>query len=489
MSHFSRRQFLVAGSAALLSSPVMGSMVAANETIQMGLIGSGGRGQQLLPKFVDVPGVVFKSVCDPDPQRANQAADLAVEKGQAHRPEVVTDLRRVIEDPAIDAVVIATPNHWHALAGVWAMNAGKAVYVEKPLAHSLWQSQKLVQTAQQTGKIASGGTQRRSYPVLASTMKRIHDGEFGAIEYAHVVFYRFRPAIGKRTTPLTPPSEMDSNLWFGPAIPTALYRDNWHYDWHWSWNTGNGELGNNGPHFLDIARWALNEPELAPQVFSFGGRLGWDDAGETPNQQVIYYGYKKAPLIVEVRNTPMSWDSKDAGSVNGVRQGVIIKCENATISGLNKLTISDPQGKVMETIGERLTNPHQQNFVQALRANEASLLNCPVHDSHVSCGLTLQGNISERVGGSVSRLGRKTSFEHLQSVVERESFHPVFAQAVDRWKTHATGLGIDVNDPGLEIGVPLRFETGSGQFTGDFAESANRFVKGPEMRAGFQFES
>ncbi|RMF90608.1 MAG: gfo/Idh/MocA family oxidoreductase, partial [Planctomycetota bacterium] len=282
-----RRRFL----GALAAVPMVMSRALAqgpSRRVRVAVCGCGWRGGQLIPQFAGIEQAEIVAVCDPDTSRLAEKLALAKAKTGTSAIRAVRDIREVIDADDIDALVLSTPNHWHALATIWGLQAGKHVYVEKPVAHDLWESHRMVEAAAKYGKVVQGGTHRRSFQTIRRIMDRIANKEFGRVRRAHVVIYRFRESIGLRDTPLPIPETVDYNLWSGPAQMIPLYRNAFHYDWHWMWETGNGESANNGSHMLDLARWALQQETLAPRVMSIGGRYLWNDAGETPNTQVVF---------------------------------------------------------------------------------------------------------------------------------------------------------------------------------------------------------
>lgn len=471
-----RRQFLGATAAALLSSSSQAA--GPNEAIRIGLVGAGWRGGQLIPQFAKIPDVRIVAVCDPDSARAAEKAKQVADLTGVDSARVETDLRRVIESDAVDAVVSATPNHWHALAAIWACEAGKHVYAEKPLAYSLWESQQMVRAAKKYDRIVQCGTHRRSFPIIRSIMERIRAGEFGRPIRARVVTRKFRESIGKRSEPMPIPSEVDYNLWAGPAPMSPIYRNELHYDWHWMWETGNGELANNGCHMLDLACWALGQEKLAPAVAAIGGRLYWNDAGETPNTLVAYYDYRPAPIIAEVHNLAESPGARKAGEFQGLQHGFIVECENATILGANHVEVRDRDGKTVERQEEKEGKLHPANFIDAVRSGSREKLTCPVEVGHISGGLALQGNVSYHLGATgVDRFDRAYS----EATPETKS-------TMDRMLGHLDDLGIDSAKSRLTVGPTLSFDPDSEQFTGVQADDANRLLRRADYRKPFVVE-
>jgi predicted dehydrogenase len=468
-----RRRFLAASTATLLSSTSRAA--SANDEIRVAIIGAGWRGGQLVPQFAKIPGVRIVSVCDPDAKRAAEKAKMVEDVTDGKSAAVETDLRRVIESSSVDAVVIASPNHWHALSTIWACQAGKDVYVEKPIGHSLWESGQIVKAAAKYGRIVQGGTQRRSFETLRSIMGRIHEGEFGPVIRARAIVYKFRESIGRRSSPMRIPPEVDYNLWAGPAPMSPIFRNELHYDWHWMWDTGNGELANNGSHMLDLARWALGQERLAPAVISIGGRFAWNDAGETPNTQVAYFDYKPAPLIAEIRNLPEKPGTRSAGDYRGVRAGFIIECAEATVQGTNHFEIRDRNGKVIEKQDPKAGNKHEVNFIDAMRSRSSDGLTCPIDVAHVSCGLALQANISHHLAAA----GKSQLAKTLANA------DPELKAAVDRMLGNLEALGIDVARSRLSVGPMLAFDPAGEQFTGPHSKQARLLTRRRKERKPF----
>src|SRR5437867_2659542 len=309
MSNITRRQFLedsilaaAAAAAASISAPVLAAeprAVSANDKITVAIIGCGIRGKQHASELAKLSDCEIAYVCDPDRDRtAEVVADLVAKN--LPQPKAVQDLRVILEDKSVTAVFIATPNHWHALAAIWAMQAGKDVYVEKPVSHNISEGRRIVQVARKLGRICQGGTQNRSNAALAEAIKYIHEGKLGEVKLARSIVYGRRDSIGGPTQ-CEVPASVDYNLWAGPAAMGPLTRPKFHYDWHWFWNTGNGELGNNNIHSLDICRWGLGVTGFGRAVISYGGRLGYTDAGQTPNTQVVVFDFGAKTIVSETR--------------------------------------------------------------------------------------------------------------------------------------------------------------------------------------------
>ncbi len=468
-----RRQFIAATAATLLSSTCRAA--GPNDAIRIAILGAGWRGGQLIPQFAGIPDVRIVSVCDPDSRRAaEQASQVEALTGVASA-KIETDLRRVLDSNSVDAVVSATPNHWHALAAIWACEAGKHVYAEKPLAHSLWESQQMVKAAEKYHRIAQCGTHRRSFPILRAIMERIHAGEFGRVVRARITTRKFRESIGKRSEPMLIPAEIDYNLWAGPAPMSPIYRNEFHYDWHWMWETGNGELANNGCHMLDLARWALGHDKLAPSVMALGGRLHWDDAGETPNTMVAYFDYQPAPLIAEVHNLAEKPGARSAGEYQGLQHGFIIECEDATVLGGNHVEVRDRDGKTVERQVEKEGRLHPANFIDAVRSGSGEKLTCPLSTGHTTCGLALQANISYLLGSP-----GKDGLTKLLSESDPET-----KGTIDRMLGHLDDLGIESCRSQLTVGPTLAFDPESERFTGPQSDAANRLLRRPSYREPF----
>src|SRR5947208_10032817 len=348
--------------------------------------GVGGRGHQLIPRIREVPGARIVALCDVDQAHLDREAQPFKDRSE----EVATyrDLRRVLDDKGIDAVVIALPNHWHALATVWACQAGKDVYVEKPFAHDLWEGRQLVAAARKYGRMVQVGTQNRSSAFLRRVFDRLKGGELGAIRFAHALVYRARDGIGTVDAPTPPPSTLDYDLWCGPAPRKPLMRKQLHYEWHWFWDTGNGEMGNNGIHVMDVCRWALKQDQPPPRAMSIGGRFGFNDCGETANTQIALMDYRPAPLICEVRNLSVAKGDDPMRKLRGRGSGIVIDCEGGYFAGDGTGgALFDRQGKKMRDLADgdksdAMERNHLSNFIAAVGSRKASDLAAEAQVGH-----------------------------------------------------------------------------------------------------------
>ena len=417
-------------------------ILGANDRVVTASIGIRGQGNALKRGFAKLPNVSIKTLCDIDanlaPERINDAklADVPTFK-----PGFAQDLRRVLDDKDIDAVVIATPNHWHALATIWALQAGKHVYVEKPASHTVWEGRKMVEAAARYNKIVQVGTMNRSRPAVREAIKFIHEGGLGKVYMARGLCFKPRPAIGKYpdgpmapgekyaltviATTLEPTydeqylSKVDYDLWLGPAPKRAFNRNRFHYNWHWHWDYGDGDTGNQGPHQFDIARWGLQKNEHPVKIRSFGGYYGAESSQETPDTQTSTYEYADGSVLEFATRGGFTNDEA------GVRIGNIFygskgwlwveeagKKWQSYFGPKNEkgpgADLSDPAG---EPTGLTTTEyPHYQNFIDAIRAGDAKLLNCDILEGHLSSTLPHLGNISYRVGRQLTFDGRNERF-------------------------------------------------------------------------------
>ncbi len=376
MTRFHRRSFLqysaALGGAALATGLVRARNI--NERLNIGFIGLGGRSKELLPQFTALSDVRIAALCDVDEERLHQTA--------ASHPgaKKYGDLRKLLDEGDIDAVVIATCNHWHALAAILACKAGKDVYVEKPLAHNHWEGQQLVRAARKYDRIVQIGTQQRSDPLQAELKQYLHeDKKLGAIQFAQVCRLDRRQPIGKRPSPLEIPKTVNYDLWLGPAQDLPIYRDKLHYDWHWEYNTGNGELGNWGVHVLDDAVNVvlLDRCPFPKRIAAGGGRLVWDDAGETPNVCFAYYDTGSVPLLFGLSNLGEASQNKHAFKIDNMGTGYVIHCEGGYYAGgRGHGAAYDTGGKLIRNFKGDSGAGHPRNFVDAVDGARSQAAQC-----------------------------------------------------------------------------------------------------------------
>ena len=379
-----RRSFLLAASAGAAQN-----WAAANDRVRVAIVGVGSRGSAHIKEMLPVANLEIAALVEVDSARAEAASDVVFQK-TGKRPIIESDMRRVFDNKSIDAVTIATTNHWHALTAIWAMQAGKDVYVEKPVSHNIFEGTKLVETARKYKRIAAGGTQRRWWGRFRTAVKLLHGGAIGDIYQGNFVFPGNRDSIGFQPIE-KPPANLNWDLWVGPAPMQPFHRNLVHYNWHWFWDFGNGELGNNGPHMIDVMRWGMQR-KLPVAVRSTGGRFGYKDQGQTPNTQNVTWMFEDgASIIGQLRglytDEPMSWDFFGTkGHMHMFADGHF-----RITMGRNK----KPEPEVTEFPANL---DHFANFADAVRAREPKLLHAEVEETAISTAYCHLGNIAHRVG-------------------------------------------------------------------------------------------
>jgi predicted dehydrogenase len=463
MKSLNRRSFLksTALGAAAFSLPARSwaQVEGSNSDVRVAVIGFGGRGKDHIAGFSKLSGVRITALCDTDDAVLGREADKF--KADGKPVEVFTDIRKLLESKNVDVVTMATPNHWHSLGGIWAIQAGKDVYSEKPVSHNVWEGRQFVNAARAHKKIVQTGTQSRSSREgIGRAVEWVKAGNIGKIVISRGLCYKPRPSIGKVDGPQPLPPGLDYDLWCGPAEKLPLMRKRLHYDWHWVWNTGNGDLGNQGIHQMDICRWFLGEKELAPFVVSAGGRLGYIDDGETANTQIIYQGYAKAPLIFEVRGLPEKTGAKNMDKLKGASVGCIIECEGGYVVVPNyKSAIAyDKDGKKMdEWAGGGDNGPHMANFIKAVKSRKIEDLYADIEEGHLSSALCHTGNISLRLGAKKNPNEIKEAMKGDKGMVE----------SWDRMAEHLAQNDVDITKEKVALGVPLKMDGKTEKFIGN----------------------
>lgn len=450
MNQINRRLFLksslLSAAALSLGTRSWAQVPGANGDIRIAVVGFNGQGKSHIEAFRKIPGVRVVALCDVDKSVLEGEAKKFRDRNEPI--ETYTDVRKLLENKNIDAISTATPNHWHALISIWACQAGKDVYVEKPVSHNVWEGRQIVKAARKYDRIVQTGTQCRSN--LGEPVQWLQDGNLGKIKLARGLCYKPRKSIGLTTGEQPIPSSVDYDLWCGPAPKGPLHRAKLHYDWHWVWDTGNGDLGNQGIHQMDIARWILGEDELSPNVLSIGGRLGYKDDGTTANTQFIVHNYKKAPLIFEVRGL-------DTPEYRGSKIGVIVDCEHGSmvIPSYNKAIAYDKSGKEIKQFN--INESHHENFIKAVRSRKVKDLNADILEGHLSSALCHTGNISYL-------LGKETAPEEIRAAIKGDA---AALETYDRMAEHLAANGVDLKLNKATLGVPLKMNTSKETFKGN----------------------
>jgi len=449
MKNLTRRNFIkgslasaaTAGVASqLLTSNVWAQARGANDDIRVAVVGIGNKGRQHVRELLKHQGVRLVAVSDADTERMEKRAlKYAREANQNVQP--IQDFRRILDDKSIDAIVTATPNHWHALVTIWACQAGKDVYVEKPVSHNVWEGKKMIEAARKYNRIVQSGTQLRSDTGLRQVIPYIQQGNLGKIKLAHCLCYNYRGSIGKVAGPQPIPATVDYNLWCGPAPLEPLRRKKLHYDWHWVWSTGNGDLVNQAIHDMDLCRWAIGEDQFPSEVTSIAGRFGYDDDGETPNTQVAFLKYDKVPIVYVMQGLGREKGSKSLNAYKGVRTGIVIECENGYFAGGKGggWVYDNNDKKVKQFIGDG-GKGHHANFFKAMRSRKVSDLNADVREGYLSSCLCHLACIPDRVGAltTVEKIKESISSEHPEVGVRFEEFQKhLAANEVDLTKVNA----------------------------------------------------
>lgn len=448
MSRATRRRFfedsMLATAAVALANSAPARAEERQETggsqrQRVAIVGCGIRGKQHANDLREVPNVEIAYVCDADSQRAAELA-ASVEQQQGSRPQAVQDMRRVFDDDSVEAVFIAAPDHWHGLAAIWAMQAGKDVYVEKPVSHNFAEGQRMVETARKLNRICQAGTQYRSNGANAKAVQYIRDGKLGDVKFARSLAYRPRNSIGGPGH-YEVPASVDYNLYAGPAPMSPLTRPTFHYDWHWFWDTGCGELGNLNIHTLDICRWGLGLSDEAFSVRSYGGRLGFEDAGQTPNTEVVMFDFGDKSIIAETRNL------KSQPFVGDISESWIFEGSEGFIAGTS---LFDLDGKLISTFSGPTEN-HFGNFLKAVRSRRREDLNADVLEGHRSTTLCHVGNISYR-------LGKKTPAEFLREELAGLRDQERVQETLQKTILHLQDHEVDLARTQLALGPLLKFD-------------------------------
>lgn len=409
MSSLSRRRFFRgAGASAALMSPSIRAGLAnsPNNTIRVAVMGIRSRGTAHARTLAKLPNIEVAVLCDVDERLLPKIVD-EVEKISGRKPRTETDIRKVLDSKDVDAIAIAAPNHWHALATIWACQAGKHVYVEKPVSYNIFEGRKMIEASRKYDRIVQTGTQNRSSLLVQSAMNFLHAGKLGKIYMVKCIVFRPRESLGRKANSAVPPG-VHYDLWVGPAPWRPFNENRFHYNWHWFWDTGNGETGNNGPHYTDMARWALQKYEHPKRIQSMGGYDIFDGDHETPNTQLSIVEYADGTRVqVEVRGLYTNAEA-------GIRMGLLFFGSEGWmhLSGEEWKTYYGRKNEPGERQSEREAElaagrkfnddaAHFLNFLEAVRANRRELLKADILEGHLSAAICHLSNIAYRTGRQI----------------------------------------------------------------------------------------
>jgi predicted dehydrogenase len=469
----SRRAFLgrslaaagVGASFAIGGTKSSGRVIGANDTVRIAIAGLNNRGGSHVDEFAPMPGVDIVYLVDPDSRTyAKRLKQVEARLDRAGKPTGVLpatekDIRRVLDSKDVDAISIATPNHWHSLMTIWACQASKDVYVEKPCSHNVHEGRVAVEAARRYKRIVQHGTQSRSSGRWAEAVEAIRTGQLGKLHVSRALCYKPRKSIGVK--PITdPPKEVDFDIWLGPAPKQPFHANLVHYEWHWFWDFGNGDIGNQGVHEMDKARWLIPASSSASATFpktviSVGGRFGYRDQGQTANTQIAVMDYGDTQLIFEVRGLPTGpFQGSKIGNIAHLEAGTLVdgkfypkgKTEPVPLSQVVKVeTRRGPGGS------------HFANFIAAVRSRRVEDLNADILEGHYSAALCHLPNISYRLGEDVPFSKSSGAFG------EDKEAHETFARMEEHLKENKVALD------GLtyRLGRKLTFDAASESFVGD----------------------
>ncbi|MEN6450914.1 MAG: Gfo/Idh/MocA family oxidoreductase [Thermoguttaceae bacterium] len=492
MSRRNRREFLkrtaVGGLAAAAFSAIGPRAIArtlgANDRLRIAVAGINQRGMEHIQAYARMKGVEIAYLVDPDRRLFASRSKYIQDHGGA-APKCIADLRQALEDKNLDAVSIATPNDWHALLAIWACQAGKDVYVEKPCCHNIFEGQRLVEAARKYDRIVQHGTQSRSDPHWIKQVAAVRSGKYGKLLVCYGYASKARRSIGFRW-PKQPPAHLDFNLWLGPA-PQQPYHENLvHYNWHWFWDFGNGEIGNQGVHQLDVARWAMPDGAAPTAAISLGGRYGYQtqDQGQTPNTQLSVIEFGGPKIIFEDRGLVDPKKPKvtnefytDEGVIRGGRFYAKGKSEGEPLPGVaaedadRRATLS---GNLVKAGSKGPVNDPQQrhfeNFVACVRSRNRENLTAEISEGFLSARLIHLANTSYR-------LGQEASFRQKP---EELGDDPMVQEAFESMKEHLTQAArLKLDTASYQLGRRVTFDAAANQYVGDAAADANALLSRP----------
>ena len=471
MSRLTRRRFVQLAAAGLGATAASGihadfviagtksspRVLGANDKVRVAVAGIHGRGGDHIGEYCNLKGVEVAYLVDPDTTQF-AARVKSVEKRAGNKPQCVQDLRKALEDKDLDAVSIASPNHWHSLLTIWSCQAGKNVYVEKPCSHTIFEGRKCVEAAEKYGVVVQHGTQQRSEKGRAGEIAALQAGKWGKLLVSKAYVCKPRWSIGFKPD-VPAPATLDFDLWTGPAKLRPFNRNLVHYNWHWNWDFGNGEIGNQGVHQTDVAHWSLGPAATLPtRVWSLGGRLGYEDQGQTPNMQLAVYEFGDVTVVIEVRGL-VEKGKKAEGEVDFPSK---VSNEFYTSEGMVR------DGKFYPKDGGKTHNVKAEpvhvtpggafgSFVDCVRNHTPKAVNAPILDGHYAAALCHLANISYR-------LGKQVPFSQ-----EPEGMsNPQIAESFEMIKRNLKGVGVDLDKTTYCMGRTLTIDPKTERFIDDY---------------------
>jgi predicted dehydrogenase len=404
-----RRHFLMA-TAATTATVKASALASPNDTVRVACVGIRGQGNAHIGNYARMKNVEIAALCDVDEEVLNRRAGELESRHNRPKAKLYKDLRKVLEDKDIDVISIATPNHWHTLQTIWSLQAGKDVYVEKPCSHNIFESKQIVAAAEKYGRIVAHGTNSRSSASVIEAKRQIDAGLIGEVYMSRALIFKWRNTIGKAAEE-APPSTVDYDLWTGPAPKRPFTKNRFHYNWHWFWDTGNGDIGNQGIHEVDLSRWLLGV-DWPTKVTSVGGKFMFDDDQETPNTITSLLEFekdgKKKMLTIDVRHWMTNHEAEiGAGTKKGRPSSNTVG--NIFYGSKGYLAV-DGYDAFWSYLGqEAKPGPEEfkggnnwQNFIDVVRSRDKSKLGAPIQEGATSCDLMHLANISYRLGRSLN---------------------------------------------------------------------------------------
>ncbi|HEV3255543.1 MAG TPA: Gfo/Idh/MocA family oxidoreductase [Gemmataceae bacterium] len=467
MPMITRRRFLKQAAAAGAAFPLVtiagtkasGRVLGANDVIRVGVAGIHGQGNAHIDQYLGLKGVQVTHLIDPDRSLFASRSKKIRKKG-GNEPKCVQDVRRALDDKNLDVVSIAAPNHWHSLITIWACQAAKDVYVEKPLSHCVAEGRRCIEAARRYGRMVQHGTQQRSSASRASEIAAVQSGKYGRLLVSKGYCCKPRWSIGRQAA-TAPPDHLAFDLWLGPAPKQPYHGNLVHYNWHWFWDFGNGDIGNQGVHEIDVARWAIKKATLPTRVWSLGGRFAYQDQGQTPNTQMAVFEYGDVLLVFEVRG------------LVGKHKEFPFKVLNEYYTDEGMITDGNfhpRKGGKPERLAQfdvKVTDGGAWgSFLHAVRSRKVEDLNAAVEHGHYSSALCHLANISYRLGEKVPFNGKAKTLGDNRLVVE----------TFNNLQENVRGVGVKLEETTYRLGRVLTFDPKGEHFVGEGGAEANRLL-------------